>query len=149
MPLANQLITEITFCAQQKPWQNPHMHTTHNPFNSSFHLFYFLSAETSVYCFVNKSLNPSSYSAIFPTSKYGHIHLQSSVEGVKGIMIHYVYCIRCLFPITSKTSLLMDCMQLTPMIFLHMFLQPYLTLLSIMYYLATLTFTNLVWEGLV
>ncbi len=73
--LAYHCISEFTVLAVQELWQNPHMHITHNPPNSSFHLFYPPSAEVSLCFFVNKSLNPSSYSATFPTPKYGHLRL--------------------------------------------------------------------------
>jgi putative hemolysin len=77
--------------AVQEPWHNQRVPTTHNPSNSPFHLFYTPSAEASVCFFVNKSLNPSSYSACFPTLKYGYLRLRSSVEGVRDVMIHNVY----------------------------------------------------------
>ncbi len=40
---------------------------------------------------VNKSFILSPYSTTFPTPKYGHLRLRSSVEGARDIMIHSVY----------------------------------------------------------
>jgi hypothetical protein len=70
--LADHCISEFTLLAVQEPWQIPHIHTYHNPSYSSFHHFYPPSADAFVYFFVNKSLNPSFYSAAFPTPKYGY-----------------------------------------------------------------------------
>jgi hypothetical protein len=75
--LADHHMSEFTIIAIQEPWQNPHILTSHNPSNSSFHLLYPPSADASVCFFVNKSLNPSSYSAAFPTPKYGFLQLRS------------------------------------------------------------------------
>jgi hypothetical protein len=69
--LSDPGISEFSVLAVQEPWQNPHVLTTYNPSTSSFHLFYPPSAGAPVCFFVNKSLNPSSYSACFPTPKYG------------------------------------------------------------------------------
>ncbi len=101
---AHHRISEFTVLAVQGPWQNPHMHTTHNPSNSSFHLFFPPSAVASVCFFVNKSLNPSSYSATIPTPKYGHLRLRSPVEGAREIMIHTVYHTRNLSPTSSENQ---------------------------------------------
>jgi hypothetical protein len=38
--LADPRISEFSVLAVQEPWQNPRVLTTHNPSNSSFHLFY-------------------------------------------------------------------------------------------------------------
>ncbi len=90
--LDDHLISEFTVLAVQKPWLNPHIHTTHNPSNSSFYLMYpLLPTNASVCFFVNKPLNPSSNSAAFPTLKYGYLQLRSSVEGAINLMIHNVY----------------------------------------------------------
>ncbi len=89
-PLADHGISEFTFLAIQEPWQNPHIHTTHNPCNSSIHLFYPASAD-SVYFFVNKSQHPRSYSAAFHTPECSHLCLRRSVEGARDVMIHTVY----------------------------------------------------------
>ncbi len=102
--LASPRISGFSVLAVQEPWRNPRVLTTHNPSNSSFHLFYPPSAEASVCFFVNKSLNPSSYSACFPTPKYGHIRLRSSVEGVRDVMIRNVYRTRNLPPTSSKNQ---------------------------------------------
>ncbi len=88
---AHHRISEFTVFAVQEPWRNPHMHTTHNPSNFSFHSFYPPSANASVCFFVNKSLNPSSYSASFPTPKHGYLCMKSSVDGAKDMMIHNLY----------------------------------------------------------
>ncbi len=89
--LADPHISTLSVLDVQEPWKNPHILTTHNPSNSSFHLFHPPSAEASVCFFVNKSLNPSFYSACFPTPKYGYLHLRSPVQGVKDVMIYNVY----------------------------------------------------------
>ncbi len=59
--LAGHCISEFTVFAVKESWQNPHIHTTQNPFNFSFHLFNPSSANASVCFFLNKSLNPSSH----------------------------------------------------------------------------------------
>jgi hypothetical protein len=46
-------------------------------------------------------LNPSSYSACFPTPRYGYLLLRSSVEGVRDVIIHDVYRTQNL-PLTSS-----------------------------------------------
>jgi hypothetical protein len=102
--LADHHISEFIVLAVQEPWQNPHMHTTHNPSNSSFHLFYPPSAEASVCFLVNKSLDPSSYSATFLTPKYGHLRLRSPVKGARDIMIHNVYLTRKFSPTSSENQ---------------------------------------------
>jgi hypothetical protein len=102
--LADPHISEFSVLAVQEPWRNPCIHTTQNPSDSSFHLFYPPSAEASVCFFVNKSLNPSSYSACFPTPKYGYLRLRSSVESVKDVMIHNVYRTRNLPPTSSENQ---------------------------------------------
>ncbi len=104
--LADPRISEFSVLAVQEPWQNPRVLTTHNPSNSSFHLYYPPSAEASICFFVNKSLNPSSYSACFPTPKYSYLRLRSPVEGVKDVMIHNVYKMRNLSPTSSENQLL-------------------------------------------
>ncbi len=104
--LADHQISEFSVLAVQEPWRNSHMHMTHNPLNSSFQLFYSLSAKASVGLLVNKSFNPSSYSATFPTSKYGHLCLRSPVEGARDIMIQNVYRTRNLSPTSSENQLL-------------------------------------------
>jgi hypothetical protein len=81
--LADNYISEFTVLAVQEPWQNPQMQTTHNPSNSAFHLFNPPSADASVCFFVNKSLNPSFYSAAFPTLKYDLLRMKSPGEGPK------------------------------------------------------------------
>jgi hypothetical protein len=105
--LADHCISEFTVLAVQEPWRNLHMHNTHNPSNSLFHLFNPLSAKALVCFFVNKSLNPSSYSATFPTPKYGHLCLRSPVEGARDIMIHNVYRTRNL-SLTSSANQPLD-----------------------------------------
>jgi hypothetical protein len=88
---ADHCIYEYTVLAVHESWQNPHIYTTHHPSNSSYHLCYPPSAKDSVCFFVNKSQNPRSYSAAFPTPKYGYLHLSSSVKEAKDIMIYTVY----------------------------------------------------------
>jgi hypothetical protein len=102
--LADHRIAEFTVLAVQEPGQNPHMYTTQNPSNSSFHLFYPPSAEASVCFFVNKSLNPSSYSATFPSPKYRNLRLWSPVEGARDIMIHNVYHTRNFSPTSYENQ---------------------------------------------
>jgi hypothetical protein len=99
--LADPQASEFSVLAVQEPWQNPHILTTHNLSTLSFHIFYPPFADASVCFFVNKSLNPSSYSACFPTPKYGHLRIRSPVEGVRDIMIHNVYRTRNLPPTSS------------------------------------------------
>jgi hypothetical protein len=99
--LADYRISEFTVLAIQEPWQNPHIHTTHSPSNSSFHLFYPPSADAPVCFFLNKPLNPSSYSVAFPTPKYGYLCLRSSVEGARVVVFHNVYRSRNLSPTSS------------------------------------------------
>ncbi len=89
--LANSRLSEFSVLAVQEPWHNPGVLTTHNPSNIYLNLFYPLSAEASVCFAVNKLLNPSSYSACFPSSNYGYLCLRSPVEGVKDVMIYNVY----------------------------------------------------------
>jgi hypothetical protein len=89
--LAEPCISELSVLASQESWRNPRVLTTHNSSNSSFHFFYPPSAEAFVCFFVNKILNSSSCSACFPTQKYGFLHLRSSIEGVRDVMIQYVY----------------------------------------------------------
>jgi hypothetical protein len=101
--LADPRISEFSVLAVQEPWGNPRVLTTHNPSNSSFYLIYPPSAEASVCFFVNKSLNPSSYSAWFPTPKYSYLHIRSSVEGVRDVTIHNVCRMRNL-PSTSSEN---------------------------------------------
>ncbi len=84
-------ISHFTLLVVQVPWQNPQIQNTHNAISSVFHLFYPASDDASVCFFVNKSINPSSYSAFFLTPKYGYLCLRSSVNGVRDIMIHDVY----------------------------------------------------------
>jgi hypothetical protein len=102
--LADPCISEFPVLAYQEPWRNPCILTTHNPSNSSLHLFYPPFVEASVCLFVNKSLNPSSYSACLPTPKYGYLRLWSSVEGVRDVMIHNVYRTRNLPPTSSENQ---------------------------------------------
>jgi hypothetical protein len=99
----NPRISHFTVLAVQEPWRNPRIQTTHNPSSSAFYLFYSPSDDASVCFFVNKSLNPSSYSAYFPTPKFGYLHLRSSANGVKDIMIHNVYRTQN-FPPTSSEN---------------------------------------------
>ncbi len=70
--IADRRISVFAVLAVQELWRNPRVLTTDNPSNSSFHLLYPPSAEASVCFFVNKSLYPDSYSACFPTPKYGY-----------------------------------------------------------------------------
>jgi hypothetical protein len=84
-------ISRFSLLAIRDPWQNQPIPTTHNPSNSAFHLLYPPSAEAFVYFFMNKSLNLSSYTACFPTPKYGSLCLISSVQGVRDTMIPNVY----------------------------------------------------------
>jgi hypothetical protein len=100
---ADYRISENSVLAVQEPWRNPRVLTTHNPSNSSFHLFYPPSAEASVCFFVNKSLNPSSYSAGFLTPKYSYLRIRGSVEGVRDVTIHDVYRTQNL-PLTSSEN---------------------------------------------
>ncbi len=51
--LADLCISEFTVFAIQEPWQNPHIHTTHNLSNLLFHVLYPPSANASVSFFVN------------------------------------------------------------------------------------------------
>ncbi len=102
--LADHHILEFTLFAIQELWQKPHIYTTHNPSNSSFHLCYPHFANTSICFFVNKSLNPSSYFAASPTLKYGYLCLMSSIEGTRDIVIHNMYCTEYLSPTLSDTQ---------------------------------------------
>jgi hypothetical protein len=49
-------------------------------------------------------LNPSSYSACFPTPKYGYLRLRSSVEGDRDVVIHNVYRTGNLPPTSSENQ---------------------------------------------
>jgi hypothetical protein len=102
--LADHRNSKFTVLAVQEPWQNPHMHTTHKPSNSSFHLYYPPSAEASICFFVNKSLNSSSYFATWTTPKYGHLCLQSSMEEASDVMIHNVYRTGNLSPTSAESQ---------------------------------------------
>jgi hypothetical protein len=102
--LADPRISEFSVLAVQELWRNPLVLITHNPSNSSFHLFYPPSVEASVCFFVNKSLNPSSYSACFPTLKYGYQPLRSPVHGVNDVMINNVYRMQNFSPTSSENQ---------------------------------------------
>jgi hypothetical protein len=80
------------------------MRTIHNLSNLSFHIFYCSFAQASVCYFVNKTLNPSSYSATLLTPTYSHLHLRSSVEGARNVMIHNVYHTGNLSPTSSENQ---------------------------------------------
>jgi hypothetical protein len=99
--LADHCISKFTVLAVQVPWQYPHMHTTHNPLNSAFHLFYTHSANASACFSAHKSLNPSFYFAAYPILKYGH-RVRNPVKGAQDIMIHNVYCTRNLLPSSTE-----------------------------------------------
>jgi hypothetical protein len=102
--LADHHISEFTVLAIQEPWQNPHIHTTHNPYKSSFYLHYPPSANASVCFFANKLLNRSSYSAAIPTTKYGYLCLRGSVDGARDVVIHNVYSTGNLSPTSSESE---------------------------------------------
>jgi putative hemolysin len=100
--LADPRISDFSVLAIQEPWRNPCIPTTHNPSSSAFHLFYPPSNDASVCFFVNKSLNPSSYTASFSTPKYGNLRLLSPAQGVRDIMIHNEYRTGNLSPTSSE-----------------------------------------------
>ncbi len=100
--LADPCVSEFTVLAIQEPGHNLPILTTHNPSNSSFYLLYPPSTETSVCLFVNKSLNPISYSAGFPTPKYGYLCLRSSDKCVRDVVVHNVYRMRNVPPTSSE-----------------------------------------------
>ncbi len=101
--LADCHIFEFSVLAVQEPWQNPSIPTTRNPSNSAFHLHCPPSAEASVYYFVNKSLNSSSYTTCFPSAMYGNLRLISFIQSMRDVMIHNVYRRQNLSPISMET----------------------------------------------
>jgi hypothetical protein len=139
--LAATHISEFSVLAIQELWRNPQIPTTHNPSNSAFHLLYPPSAETSVCFFVNKSLNPSSYTAHFPTPKYGNLRLRRTIQGMRYVMIHNMYRTGNLSPTSSENLPIDEPLLLDTHEIFSMFLLPFPTILLIMYCLGTSTFT--------
>lgn len=91
-----------------------------NP-SDSFYLYYLFSADTSVGLFVNKTLNPSSYSVIFLTEKYIYRCLKSSAQVTKDVMIYNVYRTRNLSPTSSENQAPMGSSLLIVLSFLAFF----------------------------
>jgi hypothetical protein len=140
--LADPRISEFSVLAVQELWRNPRILTTHDPFNTSFHLIYPPSAEALVCFSVNKLSNPSSYSACFLTPKYSYLRLRRPVEGVQDVMIYNVYRTQNLFPPSFENQPLDELLSLDThenfLLFLLLFLMP----LPTMYYLRTSTSTT-------
>ncbi len=89
--LTDNCISEFSVFTVQELWLYPYILTTHNSSNSPFDLLYAPSTEASIYFFMNKTLNPSLYSASFPTPKYGNLHLRSTLPSSYNVVIHNVY----------------------------------------------------------
>jgi hypothetical protein len=147
--LTNHSISRFTVIALQELWYNPYMYTTHNWYNSLFYHSYLLYVNISFCFMVNKSLNPSSYSATLLTSKYGYLHMRSSVERSSDIMIYNVNHNKNLSPWLSEKDLPNELLSGNTHVIFPIFLLPFLILLLPMYGLETVTITTPIGEALV
>ncbi len=111
--LADHSASEFIVLAVEEPWRNPCVLTTHKPASSSFYLLYPLTADVSVCFFVNKSFNPRSYSASFPTPMYGYLRISSPVEGDRDVIIHNGYRTRNISPTSSENLPPDNCQETT------------------------------------
>ncbi len=89
--LANQIISQFLILAIQEPFHNSYTNSTHNPSYISFHLLHPNVENSRVCFFINKSVNPSSWSGDVPRPDYGYFRLKSMVPGARDIIIHNIY----------------------------------------------------------
>jgi hypothetical protein len=89
--LADPRVSQFSLLAIQEPFHNSFNNSTHNPSYTSFHLFHPCVDNSRVCFFINKSVNPSSWSGDFPSPDYGYLRLKSPVQGARDIMIHIIY----------------------------------------------------------
>ncbi len=61
---------------------------------------------------MNKTLNPSSYYACFPTPKYGNLRPRNSVEAVRDVIIYNVYRTQNLSPTSYENQPHDGCLSL-------------------------------------
>jgi hypothetical protein len=99
------LISQFSALVVQELWQDPCILTTHIASNTFFHHFYPLSARASVCLFVNKFLNPSFYSTLFPTLKNSYVGRMCCVGSVKNVVIYNINRMKKFFPTSSKYQL--------------------------------------------
>ncbi len=98
--LADKQVTMFLFLAVQEPFQYSFIPTTHCPPYSAFHLLYPSVLNSRVCFFINKSINPSSWTGDFPSPDYGFLHLRSRVNGARDGVILNIYR-----PIGSKSAI--------------------------------------------
>jgi hypothetical protein len=89
--LADPRVSQFSLLAIQEPFHNSFNNSTHNPSYTSFHLFHPCVENSQVCFFINKSVNPSSWSGNFLSPDYGYLRLKSPVQGARDIMIHNIY----------------------------------------------------------
>jgi hypothetical protein len=89
--LADPKISQFPILAIQEPFHNSFANSTHNPSYTSFHLLHPCVENSRVCFFINKSVNPSSWSRDFPSPDYGYLRLKSIVPGARDIIIHNIY----------------------------------------------------------
>ncbi len=89
--LADPRVSQFSFLAIQEPFHKSFTNSTHNPSYTSFHLFHPGVEKSQVCFFINKSINPSSWSGDFPSRDYGYLRLKSPAMGARDIKIHNIY----------------------------------------------------------
>ncbi len=98
--LADKQVALFSVLAVQEPFRNSFIPTTHNPSYSNFHLHHPSVTNFRVCFFINKSINPSSWSGYFPSPDYGFLRFRSPVNGARDVVIHNIYR-----PIGSKSAI--------------------------------------------
>jgi hypothetical protein len=98
--LADEQVTKLFVLAVKEPFQNSYIPTTHSHSYSTFHFLHQSVLQSCVCFFINKSINPSSWTGDLPSPNDSFLRLRSSVNGARDVVIHNIY-----WPIGSRSAI--------------------------------------------
>jgi exonuclease III len=90
--LRDTSVQDFDVLAVQEPWRNPFMNTSYNPSTSTFHLSYPPKPLARVCFYVNKRIDPSSWSVITHNEDLQTLTIRyGPTEDIKTVKIHNIY----------------------------------------------------------
>ncbi len=89
--LADPIVLQFFLIVFKEPFHSSLNNSTHNPSNTSFHLFNSCVESSQVYFFISKSFNLTFSSSICLRPSYSYLQLKSPIDGAGDIIILYIY----------------------------------------------------------
>ncbi|OJD20581.1 hypothetical protein ACJ73_08084 [Blastomyces percursus] len=79
----NPRILDYDILAIQEPWRNPFINTSYHPLKAHFQLMYLADATTRVCLYINKKINPSTWSVSFVSGDIISLQITNPCSGNK------------------------------------------------------------------